>query len=117
MISVVTLSVQCYDTSAKLADTSMISAVTLSVQCYDTPASATTLLLVLRHFCYVGKHVSVCASAPLFNTTSYLQVPIVLCPSNSLFSIYTDKHLYDKNMNNVIYGNNYTKSQVTSSVL
>ena len=45
MISVVTLSVQCYDTSAKLADTSMICAVTRSVQCYDTPASATTLLL------------------------------------------------------------------------
>ena len=61
--------------------------------------SAMTLLLVLRHFCYVGRHVSVCASAPLFDIVLYLRVPIMLCPSHSLFSIYTDKHLYDKNMN------------------
>ena len=91
----------------------------ISDQCFDTPASATTLLLrgqahiVLRHLCSV-----------LYHTFGYL-----LCygPSHSVFSvyagkylyvvymndmiheikstqlcsmIYTDKHLYDKNMNN-----------------
>ena len=72
--------------------------------------SAMALLLVLQHFCYVGKHISICALAPLFSIVSYLRVPIVLCLSHSLFPIYTGKHLYDKNLNNVIYGNNYTKS-------
>ena len=41
-----------------------------------------------------------CASAPLFSTVQYLQVPIVLRPSHSLLLVYTGKHLYDKNMNN-----------------
>ena len=30
-----------------------------------------------------------------------------------IISVYTGKHLYDKNLNNVIYENNYTKSQVS----
>ena len=77
--------------------------------------SATTLLLVLRHFCYVGRHVSVqcddtpalCystfvmwASMSLFNTVPYLRVPIVLRPSHSLLLVYIGKHLYDKILNN-----------------
>ena len=81
--------------------------------------SASALLLVLRHFCYVGMHISdhcydtsasydafvtwadmYCASAPLFSTVQYLRVPIVTCPSHSLLLVYIGKHLYDKNMNN-----------------
>ena len=96
---------------------SLFSTSTLSVQCYDTSASATTLMLVLRYFCYVGRHVSICISEPLFSIVMYLQVLIMLYPSHSLFIVYTSKHLYDKNLNNVIYGNNYTKSQVISPVL
>ena len=79
--------------------------------------SASTLLLVIRHVGYVGRHVFVCASTPLFSIVPYLRVPIVLCPSHSLFSVYTGKHLYDKIMNNVIYGNNYMKSQIIGYVL
>ena len=45
------------------------------------------------------------ASAPLFSTVSYLQVPIVLCPSHSLLPVYTSKHLYDKYLNNGQYEN------------
>ena len=94
----------CYDTSVMLADTSLFS--------------ASSLLLVLRHFCYVGRHVSnQCydthasattlllrgqariALAPLFNTIQYLRVPIMLRLSHSLLLVYTGKHLYDKNMN------------------
>ena len=102
------MSVQCdstpalfYDTSVTWADTSLFS--------------ATTLFLVLRHFCYVGRHVSVqCDDTPvlcydisvmwagtsLFSTVQYLRVPIMLRPSHSLLLVYTCKHLYDKNMNN-----------------
>ena len=60
--------------------------------------SATTLLLVLQHFFYVGKHVL--SLAPLFSTVQYFQVPIVLGLFHSLLLVYTGKHLYDKNMNN-----------------
>ena len=77
--------------------------------------SGMTLLLVLRHFCYLGRHISVqCDDTPalcyatsvkwadrsLFNIISYLRVRIVLRPSHSLLLVYTGKHLYDKNMNN-----------------
>ena len=41
-----------------------------------------------------------CASTLRFSTVSYHQVPIVLCPSLSIFSVHTSKHLYDKYMNN-----------------
>ena len=57
-----------------------------------------------------------CASVPLFSNVLHLRVPIVLCPSHSLFPVYIGKHLYDKNLNNVIYGNKNTKSQVVSYV-
>ena len=77
--------------------------------------SATTLLLVLRHFYYVGRHIFVqCDDTPtlcydtsvtwvdmsLFSTVPYLRVPIVLRPSYSLLLVYTGKHLYDKNLKN-----------------
>ena len=62
--------------------------------------SASVLLLVLRHFYYVGRHVPICASAPLFSIVPYIRVPIVLCPSHSLLLVYISKHLYDKKMNN-----------------
>ena len=77
--------------------------------------SATTLLLVLRHFYYVGKHVSVqCDDTPalcydtsvmwagtsLFSIVLYLRVRIVLRPSHSLLLVHTCKLLYDKNLNN-----------------
>ena len=38
----------------------------------------------------------------------------MLCPSHSLFLVYTGKHLDDKNLNNMIYGNNYIK-EITSN--
>ena len=57
------------------------------------------------------------ASVLLFSIVPYLRVPIVLCPSHLLFPVYIDKHLYDKNLNNMIYGNNYKKSQVIGSVM
>ena len=75
--------------------------------------NAAALLLVLRHFYYVGRHVSVqCNDTPalcydtsvtwadtsLFSTVPYLRVPIVLRSSHSLLLVYTHKHLYDKNM-------------------
>ena len=77
--------------------------------------SATTLMLVLRHFYYVGMHISIqCDDTPalcyitsvtwsgmsLFSTVPYLRVPTVLLPSHSLLLVYTGKHLYDKNMSN-----------------
>ena len=92
---------ECYDTSITWVGTSLFS--------------VTALMLVLRHFCFVGKHVSVqCNDTPalcygtsitwvgmsLFSTVPYLRVPIVLHPSHSLLLVYTDKHLYDKNLNN-----------------
>ena len=91
----------CYNTSVMWAGTSLFNVM--------------TLLLVLRHFCYVGRHVSVqCdvtlalfydtsvtwASTSMFSTISYLWVPIVLRPCHSLLLVYTDKLLYDNNMNN-----------------
>ena len=102
------MSVQCDSTPALCYDTSIT---------WTSPSllSTTTLLLVLRHFCYVGRHVSVqCDDTPalcydtsvmwagtsLFSTVPYLWVPIVLHHSYSLLLVYTDKHLYDKNMNN-----------------
>ena len=102
------MSVQCDDTPALCYDTSVTWADMLLF-------SVTTVLLVLRHFCYVGRHISVqCDDTPilcydtsvtwvdtsLFSTVSYLWVPIVLCPSHSLLLVYIGKHLYDKNMNN-----------------
>ena len=68
--------------------------------------------IVLRKFCYVGRHVSVCASTPLFSTILYLRVPIVLCPSHSLLLVYADKYLYVVYLNKMIYGNNYMKTKV-----
>ena len=69
---------------------------------------------MLRHFCYVGKHISVCASEPLFSTVLYLRVPIVLCPSHSLLLVYVGKYLYVGYLNKMIYGNNYMKTKVIS---
>ena len=77
--------------------------------------NATALLLVQRHFYYVGRHVFVqCDNTPalcydtsvtwagtsLFSTVPYLRVPIMLRPSHSLLLVYTGKYLYDKNVNN-----------------
>ena len=76
--------------------------------------SASTLLLVLRHFCYVGRHVSDrCFGTPasatvlllrgqtsLFNIIPCLHVLIVLCPSHSVLEVYAGKYLY------VVYPNN-----------
>ena len=46
----------------------------VSDQCFDTPASATTLLLVLRHFCYVSRRVSnQCFDTPASATTLLLR--------------------------------------------
>ena len=41
-----------------------------------------------------------CASVPLFSTVPYFRVPIVQCPSHSIFLVYKSKHVYDKYMNN-----------------
>ena len=48
-----------------------------SDQCFGTPASALALLLVLRHLCYVGRHVLISASALLLcaTTSQYCTVP------------------------------------------
>ena len=87
------------------------------LHCATTPLlrGQTCLCSVRRHFVKMGRHVSVqCDDTPalcydtfvtwadtsLFSIVSYLRVPIVLCPSHSLLLVYTDKHLYDKNMNN-----------------
>ena len=84
--------------------------------------NATTLLLVLRHFYYVGRHVSVqCDDTPalcydtsvtwagtsLFSTVPYLRVPIVLRPSHSLLSVYAGIYLYVVYLNNMTYANIY----------
>ena len=95
------MSVQCDDTSALCYNTSITWACT-------SLFSATTHLLVLRHFFYVGRHIFVqCdytsvtwAGTSLFSTISYLWVPIVLRLSYSLLLVYTSKHLYDKSLNN-----------------
>ena len=73
-----------------------------------------SLCSVLQHFCYVGKHVSVCSLAPLFSTVLYLWVPIVICPSHSLLPVYTGKYLYVVYLNEMIYGNNYLKTKIIS---
>ena len=102
------MSDQCNDTHALFYDTSITWA--------DTSLfNVTTLLLVLRHFSYMGRHVSIqcddtlalCydtfvtwADTSLFSTLPYLRVPIVLCPSHSLLLVYIGKYLYDKNLNN-----------------
>ena len=100
---------QCYDTSVTWASTSLFNASALllvlqhfcyvgrhvSDQCFGTPASATTLLLrgqahiVLRHLCSI-----------LYRTFRYL-----LCygPSHSVFSVYAGKYLYVVYMNNMIH--------------
>ena len=59
----------------------------VSIQCDITPA-----------LCY-GTSVT-WAGTSLFSTVPYLRVPIVLHHSHSLLMVYTDKHLYDKNLNN-----------------
>ena len=102
------MSVQCNDTLALCYDTSVTW---VSTSLFSTMA----LLLVLRHFYYVDRHVFVqcddtlalCydtsvtwAGTSLFSTISYLRVPIMLRPSHSSLVVYTCKHLYDKNMNN-----------------
>ena len=79
-------SVQCYDTFITWADTSLIS--------------ASVLLLVLRHICYVGRHV-------LFSIVPYLRVLIVLRPSHSLLPVYVDIYLYVVHPNNMTYANIY----------
>ena len=60
----------------------------------------------------MGRHITICASVPLISTVLYLQVPIVLCPSHSLLSVYAGKYLYVVYLNKMIYGNNYMKSKV-----
>ena len=69
---------------------------------------------MLQHLCYVGRHVSICASAPLFNAVLYLRVPIVSCLSHSLLPVYAGKYLYVGYLNKMIYGNNYMKIKVIS---
>ena len=80
--------------------------------------NASTLLLVLRHFCYVGRHVSYqYFGTPASDTilllhgqardVLYCTVPIVLCPSHSLFSIYACICLYVVHPNNMTYANIY----------
>ena len=63
----------------------------------------------------MDRHVSVYASVTLFNTILYLRVPIVLCPSHSLLSVYLGKYLYVGYLNKMIYGINYMKTKVISS--
>ena len=63
----------------------------------------------------MGKHVSICASIPLFSTVQYLRVAIVLCPSHSLLPAYAGKYLYVVYLIKMIYGNNYMKTKVISS--
>ena len=78
--------------------------------------SATTLLLVLRHFYYVGRHVAICASAPLFSTVLYLRVPIVLCPSHSFIVTGLCRQILIYCVHEyMIYGNNNMKTKVISS--
>ena len=76
--------------------------------------SAMALLLMLRHFCYVDRYISVqCDDTPalcydtsvtwantyMFSIVPYLRVPIVLRSYHSLLLVYTDKHLYEKYLN------------------
>ena len=42
------------------------------------------------------------AGMSLFNTVPYLRVPIVLCSSHSLLPVYAGKYLYVVYMNNMI---------------
>ena len=49
---------RCFGASAS-AMTLLLRGKARSDQCFGTPASVTALLLVLRHFCYVSRHVSV----------------------------------------------------------
>ena len=59
----------------------------VSIQCDDTSA-----------LCY---DTSVTwAGMFMFSTVPHLRVPIVLRPFHLLLMVYTDKHLYDKNLNN-----------------
>ena len=44
-----------------------------------------------------------CASAPLFSIVPYFRVPILLCSSHSLLSVYAGKYLYVMYMNKIIY--------------
>ena len=70
---------------------------------------------MLRHFYYVGRHVFVCALAPLFSIVLYLWVHIVSCPSHSLLLVFAGIYLYVVYLNKMIYGNNYMKTIVISS--
>ena len=65
--------------------------------------SASALLLVLQHFCYVGNTFVTWADTSLLRTVPYLRVPIVLCSSHSLLPIYAGKYLYLVYMNNMIH--------------
>ena len=71
--------------------------------------------IMLRHFYYMGRRVSVCASAPLSSTVLYLRVSIVSYPSHSLLPVYAGKYLYVVHMNKMINGNNNMKTKVISS--
>ena len=82
--------------------------------------SALALLLVLRHFCYVGRHVFVqYCTVPSgtyyvvslsFSIEVYVGKYLYVVYMNKMireikstqlcYVIYTDKHLYDKNLNN-----------------
>ena len=68
----------------------------VSDQCFGTPASATTLLL-----CGQARLCSL-----LYRTFG---VPIVLCSSHSLLSVYAGKYLYIVYMNNMIHEIKSTK--------
>ena len=65
-----------------------------SNRCFGTPISATALLLVLRHSCYVGRHVLfitsvllISATALLFSTSVLLINATALLLSTSVFLI------------------------------
>ena len=49
------------------------------------------------------------AGMSLFSTVPYIRVPIVLCSSHSLLPVYADKYLYVVYMNNMIHEIKSTK--------
>ena len=67
---------QCFGTPTS-ATTLLLRGQTRSDKCFGTPTSASVLLLVLRHFCYVGRHVLISASTLLLcaMTLQYCTVP------------------------------------------
>ena len=58
---------------------------------------------MLRHLCYVSRHVRCFNTFVRYYTISYLWAPIMLCPSHSLLPVDTGKYLYVVYMNNMIY--------------